>query len=69
MSQRNFRSKTTPLAPELQAKLRVEIRERDIDVVAAEAGLSANTLSNLAAGRGCYESTKLLAKLYLSGRE
>lgn len=58
--------KTTPIDSEAQAKLRAHIRERGVEIVAAEAGFSPNTLTNLAAGRGCYESSKKLARLYLS---
>jgi hypothetical protein len=63
------RPKTTPLGGELAARLRRDISERGVDVIAFEAGLSPNTITNLAAGRGCHESSKLLARIYLNGRE
>lgn len=63
------RPKTTPLGSELAARLRRDISDRGVDVIASEAGLSPNTITNLAAGKGCHESSKLLAKIYLSGRE
>lgn len=69
MSQRSLpRPRTTPYAPEKQARLRAEIRERGALTVANEAGFSLNTLTSLAAGNGCNESTKLLADIYLNSR-
>jgi hypothetical protein len=70
MSQvRTPKPRTTPYAPEKAARLRADIRDRSAEVVAAEAGFSVNTLMSLAGGKGCNDSTKLLADIYLSGRQ
>ena len=63
------RPRTTQYDPEKQARMRAEIRERGAAVVAEEAGFALNTLTSLAAGNGCNESTKKLADMYLSSRE
>lgn len=49
-------------------KLRAEIQLRTVEEIAMEMGCSHNTVTNLAAGRGCNESSKKLATIYLSER-
>lgn len=68
-SQRAPRSPRAPLSTELQVKLRAEIRDRSVEEIAAEMGVSHNTVANMAAGRGCNASTKTLARIYFSERE
>lgn len=62
-----FRKPRAPLATELQTKIRERIRHEGIDAVAEAMGLCPNTVANMAAGRGCNESSKLLARIYLDG--
>lgn len=61
------RVRATPLEPEYQAKLRSAIREHGTQAIAKLVGLTPPTISGLAAGTGCQESSKNLARLYIAG--
>jgi hypothetical protein len=62
---RAVRNPRHPLDSERQARLRQRIRDLSVEEVAAGMGVSPNTVTNLAAGRGCNDSSKMLARIYL----